>query len=144
MKTLDELKNNIKEISRGVPGIGNVYDRFLYAFDSKQVKDYFSFEGNINTLMFRFFERTALRGEGISDEQGAKRLWQFRFIYGYNYDKDSEHNFDNVCEEICKAFNSGSALNTTARSTFMNITDKYDSEYHGILVHNAELEMETN
>jgi len=144
MRTLNEIKSGIKEIAADVTGIGNVYDRFLYAFDTKQVKDFFSKDGVVNALMFRETERTPDGGEGITTEFGVKRSWKFRVIYGYNYENNSEENFDNLCEELCKKFNSEHCINSIPRSSFMNITDRYDSEYHGILVHNAEMEMETN
>lgn len=144
MQTLNEIKSNMKEIAESVSGIGKVYDRFLYAFDVKQVTDFFAVNGSVNTLMFREIERTSEGGEGISGEIGVRRLWQFRFICGYNYENNSEANFDNLCEEICKTFNSENCINSVPRSSFMNITNRYDSEYHGILVHNAEMEMETN
>jgi hypothetical protein len=144
MQTLKEIKSSLKEIATGVTGIGNVYERFLYAFDTKQVKDFFAKDGIVNTLMFRETGRTADGGEGITNEFRVKRTWQFRLIYGYNYENNSEGNFDNLCEEMCKKFNSEECINTIPRSSFMNITDRYDSEYHGILVHNAEMEMETS
>ena len=144
MRTLSEIKSGIKEIAADVTGIGKVYDRFLYAFDTKQVKDFFSKDGVVNALMFRETERTSDGGEGITNELGVKRLWQFRLIYGYSYENNSEDNFDNLCEGLCMKFNSENCFNTIHRSSFMNITGRYDSEYHGILVHNAEMEMETS
>jgi hypothetical protein len=144
MKTLNELKKNIKGIAESVRGIGKVYDRYLYAFDTKQVKDFFSNDSSVNALMFREAERISDGGEGILNEFEVKRLWQFRFIYGYSYENNSEDNFDNICEELCKTYNSENFINSISRCSFLNIVKKYDSEYHGILVHNAEMEMETN
>ncbi len=145
MRTLNEIKQNIIETAENVEGIGKVYDRFIYAFDAKQVKDLFASGGKINTLMFRFTEREAGGGESILTELNVRRIWKFRLVFGYNYENNSEKVFDDLCENICKAFNSDSLLNAGMnRRSFLNITDKYDNEYHGILVHNAEMEMETN
>jgi hypothetical protein len=141
---LKEIKSAIKEIAGSVEGIGNVYERYLYPFDLKQLKDFFESNGKINTLMFRFTQRESNSGEGFVSELYVRRLWKFRLVYGYNYNNDSENSFDELCEAICKSFNSNLSLNGFVRKhTLLNVTDKYDSEYHGVLVHNAEMEMET-
>ena len=140
--TLNELKQNIKAAAENVTGIGKVYDRFVYAFDEKQLKELFVSNDKVNVLMFRNTEREPDCGEGLESELFVKRLWKFRLICGYNYDDNSENSFNNLCESICQIFNSDSAVNIR-RSSFMKVTDKYDSEYHGVLVHNAEMEMET-
>ena len=73
-----------------------------------------------------------------------RRLWKFRLIYGYNFNDDSEKSFDELCEKICEKFNSNFSLNGSVRKhSYLEIKDRYDSEYHGMLVHNAEMEMET-
>lgn len=144
MLTLNEIKQRIKEIAESTEGIGKVYDRFVYAFDSKQLKDLFVSDGKINALMFRHTQRESERGEGGKNELFARRLWKFRLIFGYNCDEESENQFDDICEALCEKFNSDSLSKCGIwRSSFMNITDKYDSEYHGVLVHNARMEMET-
>jgi hypothetical protein len=144
MPALDEIKQQIKAITESVTGIGKVYDRFVYAFDTKQLKDLFSDNGRINTFMFRYTVREPGGGEGNENELFVRRLWKFRFIYGYNFNDDSEKEFDSLCEKICETFNSNFFLNGSARRhSFMEIKDRYDSEYHGVLVHNAEMEMET-
>ncbi len=144
MRTLNEIKQNIKETAESVKGIGKVYDRFIYAFDAKQVKDLFASDHKINVLMFRFIEREAEGGESILTEINARRTWKFRLVIGYNFENNSEKTLDDLCENICNVFNSDSLLNSCInKKTFLNITDKYDSEYNGILVHNAEMEMET-
>ena len=144
MKTLNEIKQSIKELAENIPGIGKVYDRYIYAFDEKQVKDLFASDGKINTLMFRPVKRESIGGENKCDELFINRLWKMRLIYGYNFTDNSEDKFDNICEELCRTFNSDLTLSGSIRKhTSLSVTDKYDSEYHGILVHNAELEMET-
>ena len=52
MTTLNEIKQRIKDIAEGISGIGKVYDRFVYAFDSRQIKELFSSDEKINTFMF--------------------------------------------------------------------------------------------
>ena len=45
MSSVNEIKAAIKEIAESVSGTGKVYDRFVYAFDLKQLKELFESNG---------------------------------------------------------------------------------------------------
>ena len=141
---LDDIKNEIKIITESVSGIGKVFDRMVYAKDQAQLKELFVKDGVLNTLMFRSRTRTASGAEGTTRELYIERVWAFKLIYGYNYETSSEKNFDNLCSELCKTFNNNYTLNGKVRKhTFLDIKNKYDAEYHGVIAHFAEMEMTT-
>ena len=144
MTKLEEVKTEIKNIAGCVPGIGKVYDRMVYAKDQQQLKELFAQDGFINTLMFKNRTRTADGTESKAKEAYVKRLWILKLIYSYNYDICSEQAFDTLCENLCGTFNNNYTLNQTVlRHSFLNVTMKYDAEYHGIISHYAEMEMTT-
>jgi hypothetical protein len=141
---LNEIKSEIKNIAESVTGIGNIYDRMVYAKDQAQLKELFVKNGTLNTLMFRSKTRTASGAEGNSKELYISRKWFFKLVYGYNYEHNSENSFDNLCTELCSAFNCNYTLNGKVRKhTFLDIKNKYDAEYHGVIAHFAEMEMES-
>lgn len=148
MSALDEIKSEIKTIAESVSGIGKVYERLVYAKDQAQVKELFVKDnaegGEINCLMFRQVKRTAdidIRG---GSELIAERAWKFVLIYGYNKEANSEETFDNLCETLCKTFNSNPDLNGKVNEhSWLNMTNKTDNMYHNVLCHWAEFEMET-
>jgi hypothetical protein len=141
---LDDIKNEIKKIAESVRGIGNVYDRMVYAKDQAQLKELFVKNGALNTLMFRSKTRTATGAEGQTKELFVKRTWVFKLIYGYNYESNSEKSFDDLCTELCTTFNSNYTLNGKVRKhTYLDIKNKYDAEYHGVIAHFGEFEFIT-
>lgn len=141
---LNDIKNEIKNIVESVTGIGNVYDRMVYAKDQAQLKELFVKDGVLNALMFRSKTRTAGGAEGNMKELYVTRTWTFKLIYGYNYENDSEKSFDDLCTELCKAFNNNYTLNGKVRKhSFLDIKNKYDAEYHGVIAHFGQMEMET-
>lgn len=141
---LDDIKNEIKSIAQSVSGIGKVYDRMVYAKDQAQLKELFVKDGVLNALMFRCKTRTASGAEGQTKELYIKRTWLFKLVYGYNFENNSEKNFDTLCSEICISFNSNFTLNGKVRKhTYLNIKNKYDAEYHGVIAHFGELDFTT-
>lgn len=144
MTKLEEIKVEIKNIAESITGIGKVYDRMVYAKDQQQLKEMFAQDGVINTLMFKNRTRTAEGTESKAKEAYVKRLWILKLIYSYNYDNCSEQAFDTLCENLCSIFNDNYTLNRTVlKHSFLNVTMKYDAEYHGVISHYAEMEMTT-
>ena len=94
--------------------------------------------------MFRLSSRESFGGERTGEELFVNMKWKFRLVFAYSFNSESEKLFDELCNGICAAFNENSLLNGTVRKhTGMKIINKYDSEYHSVLVHNADMEMET-
>jgi hypothetical protein len=144
MASLEEIKSEIKNIAESVPGIGKVYDRMVYAKDQHQLKELFVKDRVINTLMFKNRSRTAEGNESKSKEIYVKRQWFMKLIYSYSYETGSENTFDRLCEDICRTFNDKYTLNgKVMKHTYLNVTMKYDAEYHGVISHYAEMEMTT-
>ncbi len=147
MSALDEIKSEIKTIAESVSGIGNVYERLVYAKDHAQVKELFvkdNAEGEINCLMFRQVKRIADAETRNGNEILINRTWKFVLIYGYNKETNSEETFDNLSETLCKTFNANPDLNGKVNEhSYFNMTNKTDNMYHNVLCHWAEFEMET-
>ncbi len=144
MAELDNIKSAIKEIASSVPGTGNIYDSMIYASDQKQLKDLFVSNGVLNCLMFRQVKRIADMNIRDSNEVLIDRTWKFVLVYGYSKENESERKFDNLCETLCKVFNSEPDLNGTVNEhSFMNMANKTDYTYHNVLCHRAEFEMTT-
>lgn len=144
MAELEEIKSAVKEIALSISGIGKVYDRIVYASDQNQLKELFVSNGVLNCLMFRQVKRIADTESRESNEVLIDRLWKFVLLYSYSKENESERKFDDLCESICKTFNSNSSINDTVNEhSFMDMVNKTDYTYHNVLCHRAEFEMTT-
>jgi hypothetical protein len=145
MSALDEIKSEIKSISEGISGVGKIYDRIVYAKDQAQLKEMFTKDGVLNTLMFRQVKRVTDSSFEHYDEVMVERTWEFSLLYAYNKENNSEQLFDELCENLCEVFNSNENLNgkVNERVGFMDMVEKEDISYHNVLCHSAKFIMVT-
>jgi len=141
------IKEQIKIIMEGVPGIGAVHTRWRYSRSRAEFRKLMSSGGKINGIMFH---RQATPAERF-DNPRMMRYHQFRFIYLYELDDAaaSEDVFQALLDAVFAAFKSNYSLNGTAENCDpLQIddvdTDWLDQEKEGIpgtLVHRGEMSL---
>jgi len=119
MAVLDNIREQIKVILQGVPGIGEVHDRTRLATDwNTFINRFKDSDGRINGIMFareRMLKRSVTVGIGGPKERA--HIFLFRAIMGLKDADDTGIVFDDHLADIEEAFEDNYTLNGTCMTT---------------------------
>ncbi len=144
MATLDDIKAQIKSIAESVTGIGIVYTQSPNIILWDKLKEKFVKNDRINVLLIEHKTRQSETDES-NHEVSKVRKWQFRLIYGYSFDDNSEKDFDNLIDALCDKFNADADLNKKVHDhSLLEMTQpKNIVMVTDVLCHDAILELIT-
>jgi hypothetical protein len=153
MPVLDDIREQIKVILQGVPGIGVVHDHERLAVDiNKMLKLFQTADGTINTVMFRR-EKMAKKSLSLGAPKQRAHVFIFRAIRGLQDEQATELIFDTLLTAIEETFDAHDDLNGTCEScdmdfgpmaglSGMQIDLSENRMFGGVLCHYAELRLQ--
>ncbi len=113
--SLPAIREQIKVVLSGVPGIGIIHDRERFAADWGTFLNLFKdAEGRVNGCMFSRDLRR--REQQTMGETEAAHVFVIRRFMGMNDAEESGIVFDNHLEELADAFDGNETLNNTCRT----------------------------
>lgn len=154
MNAVNAIREQIKVILQGVPGVGVVHDRIRWASEAQKMLNLFKdSEGRINAVMFRR-DKMAKTSVSLEAQKMRAHVWLIIVIRAFSDEKSSELEFDDLLTEIEERFDDYDTLNGTCMSCDMAYGPMADQSniqielveprmFGGVLCHYAELRLQT-
>ena len=153
MAVLDDIREQIKVILQGVPGIGVVHDYYRWATDERKLLSLLQdADGRINAVMFRR-EKMAKSSLSWGGMELRAHVFAFRCLMGLKDDQATGLLFDALLTGIEEAFYGHEDLNGTCMSIDQDFGPMAgqcgiqvdlveDRSIGGVLCHYAELRLQ--